>query len=336
VELVTLTQVGSLTPRQARIHKPTPLLKRKRQAPKPRVPLFSNPEQMVQPIVQMKTPDQRKQEQAQARAEARARRGAPLPPTRHQNPHATKHPSKYKPKKIGENVYGGNVPREFEGRYGIVMATGPGLTPDVIEMIRPYHEDGTVVALGCNDAYRACDYLDVMYACDPPWWDIHVWERDLADHPAVKWTQDYRVVQKYGINHIKGVSANGFSDHQNLIHFGGNSGYQVLNLALLYGCKEVALCGYNMGMPPGQGQHFFGMHPKPLNQSNSFGSFISAFNTIGPAHRKRIVNCTPQSKLTAFEKRPLKEVLDQWKSLVSSGAEPPSSSAPDPHSTSEM
>lgn len=232
-------------------------------------------------------------------------------------------PQKYNPKKIATIEYDGEVPRLYEGRNAVVMATGPSLTTEVIEMIRPYHEDGTVVTFGCNDVYRICDYLDVHYACDPPWWDVHVWQGSIADHPAVKWTQDKNIPRKYGINWIPGTSANGMSSNQKLIHFGGNSGYQTLNLAFLYGCSRIALVGYNMGIPPGKQQHFFGSHPAPLSRSTSFGSFANAYNTIQPNLKARVANCTPETNLNAFQQRPLKEVLDEWRSPDVSKDDPP-------------
>lgn len=256
------------------------------------------------------TPDQRKAK----RDAARQIREAPPPPrpTRRNAPLVN-------PKDQGYNKI---VPRQFEGRVAVIFATGPSLTEEVVETIRPYHEDGTVVAFGCNDAYRIVPYLDVHYACDPPWWKLHVDHESIMEHRAIKWTQDAGAAQQYGVNLVKGTSGNGFSKSQELIHFGGNSGYQVINLALLYGCSRFLLVGYNMGVPPGKQHHFFGQHPSPLSRGTSFGSFVSSYSTIQPDIKRRIVNCTPESALKCFAAGGLKEVLEECRSLLGSPADP--------------
>jgi len=264
-------------------------------APEPPVPFLRG-------VYRIETPDQRKSRR-RAELDSRHRLPPPAPIPLRVNPPVGKR---------RDDGYNMVVPRLYEGRVAVVFATGPSLTEEVVETIRPYHEDGTVVALGCNDAYRIVPYLDVHYACDPPWWEHHVKHEGIMEHSAKKWTQETGVADKYGVNLINGVSSNGLSKQQNLIHFGGNSGYQVLNLALLYGCSRFILCGYNMSVPPGKPQHFFGMHPAPLSRGTSFGTFVNSYTTIQQEIRKLITNCTPESALKMFGKiRDLKEVLEE-------------------------
>ena len=210
-----------------------------------------------------------------------------------------------------DDGFNGVVPRLYEGRPAVIMATGPSLTEAIVEAVRPYHADGSVVVFGCNDAYRACDFLDVHYACDPPWWDHHVKHADVMDHPAVKWTQDEKSAAAYGVNHIKGESGNGFCKSQSMIFWGQNSGFQVMNLAYLYGVSRMILLGYNMGVPSGRMTHFFGDHPQGMNsKGNSYASFVDAFATIAGADRKMIVNCTHETRLECFQKGDLLRELE--------------------------
>ncbi len=267
---------------------------------------------MAAPVVvitaEVVTPEERKPQPPRPPA-AKPPQAKPLP---------TREPPKRPAKKIPSGEFAGIVPRLYEGRVGIVFATGPSLTGEVVETIRPYHEDGTVVTFGCNDAYRIVPFLDVHYACDPPWWKYHVEQCDILAHPAVKWTQDPGVPDLYGINRIAGKSGPGLSTLQDLIHFGGNSGFQVLNLALLYGCRKMILCGYNMGIPAGKQAHFFGVHPKPMSRSTSFGSFAASYDSIKGEQRKMIINCTPESALKQFEIRELSEVLEECRQSIAS------------------
>ena len=225
-------------------------------------------------------------------------------------------------------LIGKSVPRLYEGRVAVVFATGPSLTQEVVDTIRPFHEDGTVVAIGCNDAYRAVPYLDVLYACDPQWWDKHV-PQGVLNHPAVKWTQDGDCAKKYALNYIASDGVSDFSERQDLIHQGGNSGYQVMNLAFLYGVVLEILVGFNMGVPAGMRQHFFGNHPAGLNQSGSYNSFVPAFQTIRK-RRHQVINCTPHSLLDMFTRRDLKEVLDECRSRRTMPDSTPASLEPAP------
>lgn len=179
-------------------------------------------------------------------------------------------------------------------------------------MVRPYHVGKKVVAFGCNDSYRVVDFLNVLYACDPPWWDIHVKPPyDVLSHPSVKWTQCKSSAPKYKLEVIGGHTGPGLSSQQDLIHFGGNSGFQLLNLALLYGVQRFILCGYNM-QPVGGQKHFFGDHPQGLNRSAGYASFASSYQTIQPEWKSRIINATPDSVLSCFKKMELADALDAY------------------------
>src|SRR5512139_1237105 len=58
--------------------------------------------------------------------------------------------------------------------FCIVAASGPSLTPKVADACKGFH----VVAV--NDAYRLFPDADVLYACDPKWWDVHKGVRKFA------------------------------------------------------------------------------------------------------------------------------------------------------------
>lgn len=188
------------------------------------------------------------------------------------------------------------------------MATGPSLTQQVVEYVRPFHEQGHVKVFGCNDTYRNVDYLDVLYACDPHWW-----KKNLAalKHPCQqKWlTLDLDFARKHHLKVVYGESKSGLCKEKNKIHFGGNSGFQLINLAWHFGCRRFILVGYNMDVPKGMRQHFFGKHPQGLNQENNYRSFVQTYQRITPEDRKKIVNCTEPTALTCFRKTKLEDEL---------------------------
>ena len=63
------------------------------------------------------------------------------------------------------------IPLQYRNKPAILVTTGPSLTEAVVETIRPYKND--FIIFGCNDSYRLVDYLDLHYACDKAWWDLH-------------------------------------------------------------------------------------------------------------------------------------------------------------------
>lgn len=215
-----------------------------------------------------------------------------------------------------------NIPVDGEGQTAIVFATGPSLTPEVIEQIRPYHEAGKVRTCGLNDSYKIIDFLDEFYACDEKWWKIHINDpyfeggQTVMDIDARMWGNQtaWPTLKKYPhVNVVQGNSKNGFSKSRDLIHWGNNSGYQMLNLVSIMGFKRIILVGYNMGVPAKKEVHFFGKHPKGLSQGgNQYKGFVRNFATIQDDIKARIVNCTPESMLDkVFQHAPLQEELDK-------------------------
>ena len=195
-----------------------------------------------------------------------------------------------------------------------MFATGPSLTQEVVDTIRPYKDK--FVMFGINDAYRAVDYLDEHYACDEKWWTTHGDDFRKKYPNLSSWTgHAVGAASKYNLQFVKGKHANGFSLDSKLIHYGQNSGYQALNVALLMGGCKFLLVGYNM-KAVGKKKHFFGDHPAGLNKNSPYQSFIRNYETIQPGIKNLIINCTPNSALTCFETADLKEALENESSSL--------------------
>jgi hypothetical protein len=205
-----------------------------------------------------------------------------------------------------------SISRRYEDRVGVVFASGPSLDEETVEKIRPFHESGKVIAFGCNDTYRLVPYLDEFYACDKHWWDYHK-DRffDMRDMDRARlWTQDGATAESLGINYIKGRYSNkGLSQDPALIHFGSNSGFQLLNIAMLMGIRKAILVGYNLQKVDNV-SHFFGDHPGKLNKNSPYEKFRDAFKQIKDAQKEMIVNCTPRTALKSIRKADLLEELN--------------------------
>jgi hypothetical protein len=180
----------------------------------------------------------------------------------------------------------------------IVAATGPSLTPEVAEQCR-YAQ---VIAV--NDAYKLMPWAAILFACDAKWWNVH---NGCPGFTGEKWSTHGKdndktdVAERYGVRCVRGSHEPGFSYNPSVIHYGSNSGFQAINLAILLGATVIKLVGFDMQSVGGK-RHFFGNHPAPLSNFATFETFIGNFRKSArtlPKHIK-IINCTPGSALKCF------------------------------------
>lgn len=205
--------------------------------------------------------------------------------------------------------------RRWEGQTAIVIATGPSLDFETAQMCSAYKGP----KIGVNDAYVMVPNVDIVYAADDTWWARHsglkaskaeLWS--VHELPNVDKTPLIKAIPRMKL--IAGRVHKGFSADPAVIHYGENSGFQAVNLALLFGASKVLLVGFNMQLVKGV-RHFFGDHPWPAVNTESYGydrflqHFDAAKDTVPPG--VEIVNCTPNSRLTCFRPSTLKLELPQ-------------------------
>jgi hypothetical protein len=175
--------------------------------------------------------------------------------------------------------------------------------------------------LAVSDAYRLLPFADVLYSCDERWWTVHKGCPDFAgekwsSHGGAKKNDKISASQKYGLNLVAGQDKEGFSPDPGIIHYGSNSGFQAVNLALLMGARQIVLVGFDM-----KGSHFFGKHPAPLRNTSNYVNFIAAFKRAAktlPADVE-IINATPGSALTCFKRQTLDDALSSLARCVGAG-----------------
>ena len=192
----------------------------------------------------------------------------------------------------------------------VVAASGPSLSRSQAEAV----QRSGLPSIAVNDAYRLLPFADVLYACDERWWNHH---HGVPDFKGEKWSShsldeknrhnDKRQCsEKYGLMLAAGRDQVGFCFEPDVIHYGSNSGFQAVNLALQFGATRIILIGFDMG-----GTHFFGPHPAGLRNTNSFTNFIAAFDRAAkklPDHIT-IQNATPGSALRCFKRIDLDDAL---------------------------
>lgn len=211
---------------------------------------------------------------------------------------------------------------EWSGKPSVVAAPGPSLTHEIAETVRA---TGWPV-LVCQDAWRLFPWADKLYGCDSKWWNHY---NGVPDFTGEKWTtrdsdsahHNYKAeeIEKYGLQWVLGAPNQGFSLDPSLIHFGDNSGFQSINLAILLGSPYIVLVGFDMS-DRGVG-HFFGQHPQGLYQQDNYEQWVPKFERAAkelPAD-VTIVNATPGSAMRCFKMMELESAIAHHR-LFSNGA----------------
>jgi hypothetical protein len=207
-----------------------------------------------------------------------------------------------------------SVERVWPGETFVCVGTGPSLTARDVDFCR-----GKARVIAINDAYKLAPWADVLYACDNKWWG---WadKNYKGQHPTFHSCTAHTTGHKYGLKPYPGVRLlrgnepgldYGLSLDPGVLRTGFNSGYQAINLAVLFGAVRVVLLGYDMRVDKKRARdHFFGQHPD--HTVPAVGACLTAFKTlVKPLQHAgvEIINCTPGSALQSFSMRSLAEVL---------------------------
>ncbi len=196
------------------------------------------------------------------------------------------------------------------GQPCIVAASGPSLNGEVAGQCLRARDSGFRI-IAVSDAYRLLPFADILYAADIAWWRVH---KGCPEFCGEKWTS-YQQGQArdnvFSLNYVRVRLSGDFSTDPSELH-GFYSGFQALNMALLMKAKPIILVGFNMKPVNGQ-RHFFGDHPKPLDNSANFEAWIPS---LEEAVRKMpedadVVNATPDSAVSCFRALRLEEALRQ-------------------------
>jgi hypothetical protein len=195
-------------------------------------------------------------------------------------------------------------------RECIVAASGPSLTPEVAELCQ--RSGLPIVAV--SDAYKLFPDAEILYSCDADWWFVHNGCPGFAgekwsSHGDEKENNKAEAQQRCGLKLIQGKQADGFSLNPSFIHYGCTSGFQAINLAILFGAKRIVLVGFNM-QAVGRRSHFFGDHPPSLRHGD-LRTFLPWFDTAAQRLPPdiEIINATPDSALRSFKMMRLEDAL---------------------------
>jgi hypothetical protein len=209
------------------------------------------------------------------------------------------------------------------GEPCIIAAPGPSLTPEIVRTVRLARWISKWRVIVVNDAWKMHPAADVLYAADNGWWNVH---GKCEGFQGEKWAcheqepnaggthgNDKRLIaDQFGINLVRGRDGDEFSCDPEFVRYGSNSGFQAINLALLFGSTRIVLVGFDMRHVAGRA-HFFGDHPAPLSQrrDGEYERFCIHYDRAAkklPGHVS-IVNATADSALKCFPMMSLDDAL---------------------------
>lgn len=189
-------------------------------------------------------------------------------------------------------------------KTAICIASGPSLTQDDVDYCQG---KGKIYAV--KEAALAAPWSDVLYAADTDWWTEHKarWEGFKGE----KWTVSERACVLFPqINHIKCKTELKWSSEPGVIATGGNSGFQVLNMAVLDGADRVILLGFDYGFDPAQqDKHWWEKdHPRNSRFSN-YAEWNRRLSAAAPLINVPVLNASRQTAITCFDQVNLRDVL---------------------------
>lgn len=194
-------------------------------------------------------------------------------------------------------------------RTVVCCASGPSIDAAQGEVVRQAREADRCRVIAINDTWRLVPFSDVLYACDKSWWRVHI-NSVRAGFSGECWTQSDEAAKEHGLHHVVGEKGDALSAKPDTIQHGGNSGFQAIQLARLFGAKRVALVGYDMQRTGGRA-HFFGDHPRSLTQGDP-KSWVRNFDVLAIALKNLgvdVVNCSQATALTCFRRAELSAEL---------------------------
>lgn len=155
-------------------------------------------------------------------------------------------------------------------------------------------------------------WADIGYACDLKWWERY--HGQVGDF--LKLSVDAAACRRF--KDVRKVGINKTDDRLELLKIGtvgwaGNSGFHCLNLAVQMRPAKIVLVGFDMTVA--HGLHWHGKHPAGMNNPSErnvdrWRRCTDAAADVIEALGIRVINASPISALTRYEKMDLLEALE--------------------------
>lgn len=206
-------------------------------------------------------------------------------------------------------------PQDFAGKTVVVIGSGKSLTAEDVRYCR-----GKAKAIAVNDNFKMAPWADVIYGADSAWWRSRLKHLDGLDglRVGLVWDGESKRYHLGWDDDVLLECVNGLGDSgeygvernfDGYIRNGKNSGYQAVQLAVAMGANRILLLGFDM-----RAGRWFGEYPNGVNKNGNHADWIERFEVLercGALEEMgvEIINCTPDSAMTCFEQKKLRDVI---------------------------
>lgn len=207
----------------------------------------------------------------------------------------------------------GSIPKTWIDYPVVCVASGASLNKYDIEYLRLARLADKCRVIVVNDCYLLCPWADHLHFCDLKWYEWHKDKPEFKSFQGIKSTLSEEMPDNEVIKLQKGERF-GFSTNPNVVNHGGNSGYQAVNIAILYGAKDIYMLGYDCKPQTHNGSlkmHWFGDHKikTPISVCNIWLQAWESITRDIEVNNINLVNITRDTAIKNIKKRKLKDIL---------------------------
>ncbi len=192
---------------------------------------------------------------------------------------------------------------DWRGETVVIAASGPSQRREDLDFA---HGRSKVVAI--NSTWQIAQSAELLYACDNSWWQCP--DTGYGRH-AIREFCGLLVSGSSHTTEVNRIAHREVSEAVYGVNFGdgGNSSYQAINIAAMWGAARILLTGVDCMRP---GEHWHGPHSRnnapgtnPLSNAReeTVKKWIKAFDMIAPllaARGVEVINCTRETALECF------------------------------------
>lgn len=183
---------------------------------------------------------------------------------------------------------------QWQNQPAIVIASGPSLTLDDIELVR---ESG-INTVAVNSTWEKVRFCHAIYAADLHWWAANAHRIDIG---AERWTCSHGAAVTYDGQYRRQPTKDGY-----------NSGANAIEFVCHLGADPVLMLGFDCSVKHGvhhHGKHRFIKARNPGQEQCQ--QWRQEFKQLAKKLAgKRIVNCSRYSEIKAFPVVDLKHALN--------------------------
>lgn len=201
--------------------------------------------------------------------------------------------------------------KDWSDKPVIIIGSGPSLVDEDVGVVKDYLVPDAIRVIVINDNWQLVRYANVLYAADHGWWTSNytrVSERFLGE----MWTCDSRIADYYPrVHFIESVVGSGLPETRDFIKVGATSATQAIELAYIWGARQVGLLGIDCQSPGGR-KHWFGNHPPCLDGPLPFERWIEELSILAKelaAEKVEVTNCSRETALKCFPRMPIQAYL---------------------------